>query len=394
MKRFCRFSILSAAILSLLCIASSADVLRVVVNDTIHPITAEYIGRAIAQAEQNKSQAVLIELNTPGGLLDSTRDIIEKIEASHVPVIVYVFPSGSRAASAGFFILESADVAAMAPGTNTGAAHPVSAFGGKMDDTMKEKVENDSAAFMRSFVSQRGRNVQVAESAVRESKSFTNQEALKQNLIEYIASSEEDLFKQMDGKPLKRFDGQLVTLHLVGEPVRDFHMTLRQEILDFLMDPNMAFILLVVGALALYVEFNHPGAVLPGTGWRCLHSARSLRVQSPAYALRGVRPDSYFFYPVCAGGEVHHPRRAGDWGDRYAHVGRAAISGRTDPRDARTRSHRAGGEHSVWNYHGVFDEHRDEGAGQQSGDRNPGTDWRNRFGTNCVEPARKSFRSR
>jgi membrane-bound serine protease (ClpP class) len=175
-----------------------------------------------------------------------------------------VSPSGSRAASAGFFILESADIAAMAPGTNTGAAHPVSAFGGKVDDVMKEKIENDSAAFMRSFVSKRGRNVEVAESAVRQSKSFTDQEALSQKLIDYIAPSEEDLFKQMESKSIKRFDGQSVTLNLVGQPVRPFGMSLRQEILDFFMDPNMAFILLAVGALCLYVEFNHPGAVVPG----------------------------------------------------------------------------------------------------------------------------------
>jgi membrane-bound serine protease (ClpP class) len=244
--------------------ASAAEVLRVVVNDTIQPITAEYISRAIDEAKKHNDQAVLIELSTPGGLLDSTRDIIEKIEASTVAVIVYVAPSGGRAASAGFFILESADVAAMAPGTNTGAAHPVSAFGGKMDDVMKEKIENDSAAFMRSFVSQRGRNVAVAESAVRQSKSFTDQEALSQKLIDYIAPSEEDLFQQLQGKPVKRFNGQVITLNLVGEPVRDYRMTLRQQILDFFMDPNMAFILLAVGALCLYIEFNHPGAVVPG----------------------------------------------------------------------------------------------------------------------------------
>jgi membrane-bound serine protease (ClpP class) len=258
-------SFISGAIAVLLLAAfSSADVLKVVVNDTIQPITAEYIGRAIAEAERNNDRAVLIELSTPGGLLDSTRDIIEKIEASKVPVIVYVSPSGSRAASAGFFILESADVAAMAPGTNTGAAHPVSAFGGKMDDVMKEKIENDSAAFMRSFVSQRGRNVEVAESAVRQSKSFTNQEALSQKVIDYIAPSEQDLFKQLEGRPVKRFDGSIVKLDLISQPVREYHMTLRQEILDFFMDPNMAFLLLVVGALCLYIEFNHPGAVVPG----------------------------------------------------------------------------------------------------------------------------------
>jgi len=249
----------------LFAVSSSADLLKSLVDDAIHPITNEYIGRAIAEAERNKDQALLIEINTPGGLLESTRDIIEKILASPVPVIIYVSPSGSRAASAGFFILESADVAAMAPGSNTGAAHPVTIGGGKMDDVMKEKMENDSAALMRSVVAKRGRNVEVAESAVRQSKSFTDQEALSQKLIDYVATSEEDLFKQLQGKPLKRFNGQTVTLNLVGEPVRPFDMTLRQRILAYMMDPNIAFILLAVGALALYAEFNHPGAVVPGT---------------------------------------------------------------------------------------------------------------------------------
>src|SRR6266567_2648465 len=171
---------LFVAILLMASIPCSAEVLKIVVDDTIHPITDEYIGRALVDAERNKDQAVLIELNTPGGLLDSTRHIIEKILASPVPVIIYVTPGGSRAASAGFFILESADVAAMAPGTNTGAAHPVGPFGGDIKGTMKDKVENDATALMRSVVAKRGRNVQVAESAVLESKSFTDGEALQQ----------------------------------------------------------------------------------------------------------------------------------------------------------------------------------------------------------------------
>src|SRR5436190_1743688 len=256
---------LLAGLLFFVASPASAEILKIVVNDTIHPITDEYIGRALADAQRNKDKALLIELNTPGGLLDSTRKIIEKITAAPYPVIIYVTPGGSRAASAGFFILESADVAAMAPGTNTGAAHPVTIGGGKMDDVMKEKIENDSAALMRSVVSKRGRNVEIAETAVRQSKSFTEQEALSQKLIDYVAPSEEDLFKQMQGKTVKRFNGQTETLNLVGEPVRKFDMTLKQRILAFIMDPNIAFILLAIGALALYAEFNHPGAVVPGT---------------------------------------------------------------------------------------------------------------------------------
>jgi membrane-bound serine protease (ClpP class) len=243
----------------------SAEVLKIVLDDAIHPISDEYIGRALAEAKARNDQALLIEINTPGGLVDSTRDIVDKIVTSPVPVIIYVAPSGARAASAGFFLLEAADVAAMAPGTNTGAAHPVSAFGGKMDDIMKEKVENDLAAFMRSVAAKRNRNVDIAESAVRQSKSFTEQEALSHQLIDYVANSQEDLFRQMQGKTIRRFDGKVEKLDLVGQPVRIFDMTLKEHILDYLMDPNIAFILLAVGLLALYVEFNHPGAVVPGT---------------------------------------------------------------------------------------------------------------------------------
>jgi membrane-bound serine protease (ClpP class) len=245
-------------------LASASSVVKVRVDDTIQPISDEYIGRAIEQARQTNADAVLIELRTPGGLVDSTRSIISKMLASPVPVIVYVAPSGARAASAGFFILEAADVAAMAPGTNTGAAHPVTFGGEKMDDVMKQKLENDSAAFMRSFVGQRGRNVALAEAAVRESKSWTDKEALDQHLIDYIARDEKDLFQQMKGKPIKRFDGKTVTLDLVGAQVVELPMTLKQRILDFLLDPNIAFLVLAVGALALYAEFNHPGAIVPG----------------------------------------------------------------------------------------------------------------------------------
>ena len=204
--------------------AASAEILKIVVDDTIQPISEEYIARAIAEAARRNDQAVLIEINTPGGLVDSTRQIIEHITTSAVPVIIYVTPSGSRAASAGFFILESADIAAMAPGTNTGAAHPVILGGGKMDDVMKEKMENDAAALMRSVASRRGRNVEVAESTVRQSKSFTDQEALSQHLIDYVASNETDLFKQIEGKSFKRFNGQDVTLKVVNQPISLFGM--------------------------------------------------------------------------------------------------------------------------------------------------------------------------
>src|SRR5215472_8236741 len=254
--------------LFLLCLPASAEVLKVVVDDTIQPITAEYISRAIEAAAQRNDQAVLIEMNTPGGLVSSTREIIEKITSSPVPVIVYVTPTGGHAGSAGIFILESADVAAMAPGTAAGAAHPVTLIGPvqvKPDDEMNRKIENDAAALIRSFTSKRGRNVEAAESAVRESKSLTEQEALAQHLIDYVASTPEDLFRQMQGKPFKRFHGETATLNLSGQPTVEYKMTLKERILDQLMDPNVAFLLLAIGALALYVEFNHPGAVIPGT---------------------------------------------------------------------------------------------------------------------------------
>lgn len=247
----------------LFAVSARADVVRIVVDGTINPVSAEYIDRGIALAADQHAQAVLIQIRTPGGLVDSTRDIIAKILASAVPVIVYVYPTGSHSASAGFYILESADIAAMAPGTNAGAAHPV-IVGSTMDPVMKEKVENDLAAFMRSFAAKRGRNVEVAESAVRQSKSFTDQEALQQHLIDYIAKDPADLLKQIDGKTVTRFDGRTSVLHTGGAHIVDYGMTLKEQILEFMMDPNITFLILIIGAAAIYFEFNHPGAVIPG----------------------------------------------------------------------------------------------------------------------------------
>ena len=257
-----RRALLLAALLAA-AVQVHASVLRLNINDTIHPISDEFIGRAIDQAQREHDDAVIIELTTPGGLLDSTRSIVEKIMTSRVPVIVYVAPAGSRAASAGFFILESADVAAMAPGTNTGAAHPV-LLGEKMDEIMKTKMENDAAAFMRTIANKRGRNVTVAESAVRESKSFTEQEALQQKLIDVIAPNEQSLLRAIDGRTFKRYDGSSVTLHVANAQLNTIEMTVRQRLMSSLMDPNIAFLLLVLGGLAIFAEFNHPGAVVPG----------------------------------------------------------------------------------------------------------------------------------
>jgi membrane-bound serine protease (ClpP class) len=254
---------LSVALL-LVALSLPADVLKIVVDDMIHPISDEFIGRALIEADQHHDRAVLVELRTPGGLETSMRSIVRKIIDSPVPVIVYVAPAGSRAASAGFFILEAADIAAMAPGTNTGAAHPVTLGGEKLDDAMKQKMENDAAALMRTVAGKRGRNVAIAESAVRQSKSFTEQEALSGHLIDIVAPNESALLRSIDGRPLKRFNGDSSILHLAGQRVRVYDMSLKERILSHLMDPNVAFILLALGALSLWAEFNHPGAVLPG----------------------------------------------------------------------------------------------------------------------------------
>jgi membrane-bound serine protease (ClpP class) len=244
--------------------AASADVLKIVVDDTIHPIIAEHIDRAIQEATNTHADALLIELRTPGGLMTSMEQIIEKVLASPVPVIIYVTPAGADASSAGFYILEAADIAAMAPGTNTGAAHPVRGDGRTMDPVMKEKVENYAASLMRSYTGKRGRNVEVAESAVRQSKSFTADEALSQHLIDYIAKDENDLFRQLEGKTITRFDGTKTVLHVVGKPVRSYEMTLKQHILTFLINPSISFPIFAIGMLCIYFEFNHPGAILPG----------------------------------------------------------------------------------------------------------------------------------
>ena len=247
----------------LFALTANGSVLRIRVNDMIHPISDEYIGRALADAARAHDSAVIIDLSTPGGLIDSTRSIVEKMMTSPVPVIVYVAPAGSRAASAGFFILEAADIAAMAPGTNTGAAHPV-ILGEKMDEVMKTKMENDAAAFMRTIAVRRGRNVAVAESAVRQSKSFTEDEALQQKLIDIIAPNLTALLRAADGRQIRRYDGSVIKLHLIGQPIRAYDMSLKERLLSMLMDPNIAFLLFSLGALAIFAELNHPGAVIPG----------------------------------------------------------------------------------------------------------------------------------
>jgi membrane-bound serine protease (ClpP class) len=259
LKRLCLAALLASAI------SAGPKVIAVDIDGVIHPITVDLLAHALDQAASQNASAVLLRLNTPGGLLDATRQMNEKIVASRVPVIAYVTPSGGRAASAGFFILEASDVAAMAPGTNTGASSPVS-LTGQMDETMRHKVENDASAWLRSTVEKRGRNVALAETTIREASSFTEKEALDKHLIDLIAPSEQKLFDALEGREITRFDGRKEVLHLAGAEVVPYGLTLRERIISAIADPNIGFILLVVGALGLYVEFNSPGLIFAGVG--------------------------------------------------------------------------------------------------------------------------------
>ncbi|HLH33325.1 MAG TPA: nodulation protein NfeD [Alloacidobacterium sp.] len=240
-----------------------AQVVLLRVHDTIQPISEQYISRGLARAADTHADAVLIELNTPGGLLESTRSIVHDILASPSPVIVYIAPSGSRAGSAGFFILESADIASMAPGTNAGAAHPV-IMGGTADAVMKQKIENDATAFLRSYVSRRNRNTDAAQDAVLNSKSYTEREAEQLKLIDIVAPSNTALLDALDGRVVTRFDGSSATLHTRNAHITPVDTTVREDILDRLMDPNLAVLILVVGGLLVYLEFNTPGTIIPG----------------------------------------------------------------------------------------------------------------------------------
>jgi membrane-bound serine protease (ClpP class) len=244
-------------------ISAAPKVIAVDVDGMVHPITVEIVGSAIDRAKQQNATLILIRLNTPGGLMDAMRETIEKIVSSPIPVVTMVTPSGGRAASAGFFILEAGDVAVMASGTNTGAAHPV-ALNGEMDEVMKLKVENDAAAYMRSITTKRGRNSSLAETAVRESKSFTDREALDQHLIDMVVANEQQLLTVLDGREITRFDGSRQTLHTAGATIEIYQRSLRQRIVSAIADPNIALVLLVLGALLIYVEFSHPGLIAPG----------------------------------------------------------------------------------------------------------------------------------
>lgn len=237
-------------------------VVVIALQGAVEPITAEYITRGIRFANRGGGSAVILELSTPGGLDTSMRQIIRAILASRVPVFGYAYPSGARAASAGFYILMSCDQAVMAPGTNTGAAHPVMLGGAKLGKIEAQKVQNDAAAYIRTLSSRRGHNVQMALAAVLQSKSYTEQEALAGHLINFVAASPQQLLADVSGQPIRRINGQVQVFHLANARLVPFRMSLRERVLD--MNPDLAFALLVVGALCVYIEFTHPGIIVPG----------------------------------------------------------------------------------------------------------------------------------
>jgi len=246
---------------------SSASVVELRIDGEIEPVLAEYIVRGINDANADHASLILITMNTPGGLDTSMREIIQAILASKVPVCAYVAPTGSRAASAGFFILLSADIAAMAPGTDTGAASPILALGGQpvqIDDTLHKKIVNEATAYLRSYVTQRGRNAELAATAVTDAKAFSEKEALDGKLVDLMAANREDLLAKLNGRSVTRLDGTKLQLALLQPVVVAHEMTPREKFLTRIVQPDVFFILLIVGVLGLYVEFSHPGMFAPG----------------------------------------------------------------------------------------------------------------------------------
>jgi len=238
------------------------QILAVDINGVVHPISVEMIAHALDQAREQNAAFVLVRINTPGGMLDSASEIVQKVAASPVPVVTYVTPSTAGAASAGFIVLESGAVAAMSPGTYAGAAHPLTIP--QMDPALRQKMENDAAAAVRAIVAKSGRNAALAEEAVLKSRSFTDQEALDKGLIDLVARNEQELIAQLDGREIVRFDGHRQVLRGAGASITDYQKTVRENVLSRITDPNLAFLLLVLGALGIYAEFNAPGLIFPG----------------------------------------------------------------------------------------------------------------------------------
>jgi membrane-bound serine protease (ClpP class) len=246
---------------------SAPLVLELKLDREVEPVLASYIDEGLAEAARRQAALVLITMDTPGGLSDSMTDMIHHILDSPVPVAVFVSPAGARGASAGFFILLSADVAAMAPGTRTGASTPILLPGGfsvPVDEVLRKKINNDATAFLRSFTEKRNRNPKLAETSVTDAQAFTENEALSGHLIDLIARDNADLLKQLNGREIKRFDGKAVKLSLENYRVDEFRLSARQKFLARIVDPDVFFLLLLVGVLGLYTEFTHPGVVAPG----------------------------------------------------------------------------------------------------------------------------------
>lgn len=233
------------------------------IDGGINPAVDDFIRESIARARETGARALVIQLDTPGGLLTSTRSIVKEILGSPVPVIVYVAPAGAGAGSAGVFITLAAHVAAMAPGTNIGAAHPVTGGGGEVKGVMGEKLENFTASFSETIAQKRGRNTEWAIQAVRKSVSITEKEALKKNVVDIVAANLDDLLAQADGRRVD-VDGRAVTLAVKNARVERFEMGLKQRVLNTLADPQIAYLLLMAGILGLYMEFSHPGVIFPG----------------------------------------------------------------------------------------------------------------------------------
>lgn len=237
----------------------------------IHPVAAEFVAKAVARADESRAAALVIEIDTPGGLMTSMRDITRALLQAKTPVICYVAPQGAQAASAGFFVLMACDVAAMAPGTNAGAAHPVGGQGEELGKTLGKKIEQDAAAQIRSLAAQHGRNVQLAQAAVVDSRSYTADEALQGKLIEAVAPTLPALLRALDGRQVKKGEGAPVALAVADAAIDEVEMGRVQRFLAVLAHPNVAYLLLALGMLGLYFEIATPGAVLPGVvGAICL----------------------------------------------------------------------------------------------------------------------------
>src|SRR3989304_3472710 len=250
--------------------AHSIEVQYIKTEGIVNPVMAEFLTRSIDRAAEEGAEAVVIQLDTPGGLDLSMRDIVKTILASDVPVVVYVAPAGSRAASAGVFMTYAAHVAAMAPGPNIGSAHPVAMGGQEVDETMMAKVENDAVAYIKGIAAKRGRNAEWAEKAVRESVNVTAEEALKLGVVDMLASTKEELFTKLDGMKVETASGT-VTLATKGAAVVDKEMSLRYRILNAISNPNVAYILMIIGVAGIYFELANPGAIFPGViGAVCL----------------------------------------------------------------------------------------------------------------------------